>query len=102
MHIIVIPSSEVTTLDHESFDDAMETGSLIVQLLGSSRLFTRAKGSEIFGSFRDDIPVQTKDKATGINTTNGDVKESLGGDIVLGNGEGGQASNKGSEELHVN
>jgi hypothetical protein len=82
-------------LDHESFDDAMETGSLIMQLFGISRLFSSAEGSEIFRSLWNNISVQTEDKATSINTTDGNVKEGLRGDIVLGGNKDSQAGNDG-------
>jgi hypothetical protein len=47
---------EVTALDHERFDDAVEDGALVVQRFarGTGALFAGAKGAEVLGGLGND------------------------------------------------
>ena len=57
---------EVSTLQHKVGNDSVESAALVCQLLSflPHALLSSTKRSEIFGSFRNDIPIQTKGDAT--------------------------------------
>lgn len=72
-----VASGEVTTLDHEVWDDTMELAALVVKWLAglADALLASAKAAEVLGSLRDDIREELEnDPASGL-ATDGDVEE---------------------------
>eukprot|EP00534_Pseudo-nitzschia_fraudulenta_P011629 CAMPEP_0201215244 /NCGR_PEP_ID=MMETSP0851-20130426/188858_1 /ASSEMBLY_ACC=CAM_ASM_000631 /TAXON_ID=183588 /ORGANISM="Pseudo-nitzschia fraudulenta, Strain WWA7" /LENGTH=251 /DNA_ID=CAMNT_0047504689 /DNA_START=202 /DNA_END=958 /DNA_ORIENTATION=- len=92
--------SEITTLDHEVGNDAVESASLVVQRLSalSDALFTGAEGTEVLGSFGG-FAEETKDDASLLATGDFDVEEDLCLDGLAG-GDGQHSKEKGGGEIH--
>jgi len=63
---------EVTTLEHELGDDAVEGAVLVGQ---TAALLASAEGTEVLGSLGNHISVQLKSDAAELGTVGGDVKE---------------------------
>lgn len=76
---------DVTTLDHELWDDSVENG-----VLEAKTLFTSTQGSEVFSCLRNNLVEQFKDNSWLLFTVNGNVKKDLG----LGLQSGGELSSE--------
>merc|ERR1719181_196141 len=82
---------EVTALEHELRDDAVELAALVVQRLArlAHALFASAESAEVLDRLGDGLAVQVHDDAASSFAANGDVKEDLvGHDRALGFGHG--------------
>ena len=72
-----IARGEVTALDHELLDDAVEDGPLVVQRLArlADAFLAGAEGSEVLGRLGHDIVVQLECDAAGRLAADGNVEE---------------------------
>lgn len=68
-----ISSSEITTLQHEAGDHAVEAGTLV-----SKSFLAGAEGAEVLGCFGDDVVVEVEDDPGGGPFVDGDVEVDLG------------------------
>jgi hypothetical protein len=72
-----VERGEITTLDHELFNDTVEDRTLEVQWLAllSHSLLSRAESPEVLGGLGNDIVEQFKGNATGLLLADLNVKE---------------------------
>lgn len=72
-----VAGGEVAALDHELFDNAVETRALVVQGLArlADALLARAQGAEVVSRLGHDIVEQLKVDAPGWLAADGDVEE---------------------------
>lgn len=72
-----ITRCEVTALDHELFDDAMECRALVRERLVrlAHALFTGAKSTEVLSGLRNNIVVQLEGNTASRFGANGDIEE---------------------------
>lgn len=68
---------EVTALEHEVGDDAMEFGSFVAKAM-----LSRGELTEILGSFWDNVVEEFEDDAPGGLAVDRDVEEDVGHDVV--------------------
>mmetsp|Transcript_85394 Transcript_85394/g.215284 ORF Transcript_85394/g.215284 Transcript_85394/m.215284 type:complete len:246 (+) Transcript_85394:320-1057(+) len=75
-----ITASEISTLTHEAWNDAMEHATHVVQPLATPALalLARAEGTEVFRCLRHDISEQLEDYAANGLVVETDLKEDLG------------------------
>ncbi len=80
-----VSAGEVTTLEHELGDDAVEGGALVVERLArlSDTLFTRAECAEVLSGLRNLLTEQAEHNTTSGLTVDLNVKEHLVGDLHL-------------------
>lgn len=87
-----IADGEVTALDHELLDDAVELGALVVEGLAglAQALLAGAQGAEVLGRLGHDVVVQLHDDPAGLLGADLDVEEdaAAGRLGVLGCGHG--------------
>ena len=71
-----VHASEVTTLDHEVWDDTVEWAALVVEWLARAAvaLLTSAEGTEVLGSLWNIISIKLEDDAASVGATDRDVK----------------------------
>ena len=72
-----IALGEVTALDHELLDDAVEAAALVVKGLSGFALafLARAEGAEVLGGFGNNVIVQLERDPARLLCANGDVEE---------------------------
>lgn len=78
-----IATGEVTTLDHETGDDAVELAALVVEGFASlaSTLLTGGEGTEVLGGLGDGLAIETHHDATSGFSSDCDVEEDFVGDL---------------------
>lgn len=83
-----VAGGEVTALDHELLDDAVELAALVVQGLSrlSQALLAGAEGAEVLGRLGHNVIVQLKGDAAGSLVADLDVEEDFA--ALVGHGEG--------------
>lgn len=74
-----VASSEIATLGHETWDNAMELATLEVKVLalGAHAFFTGAKGAEVLSSLRSVRRVEGHDDSAGSSAADANIKEDL-------------------------
>ncbi len=87
-----VAHGDVTALQHELLDDAVEDGVFETETLGASGELT-----EVFGSLGDGLAEEAHDDAASGFASDGDVKENLVGDF-LGIGSENSRSGDGEED----
>lgn len=70
-----VSSSEISSLQHELGDDAMEGTSLVGELLG---VVTDTEGTEVFGGLGNDVGIELEDDAAEGGAVGGEVEEDGG------------------------
>jgi len=92
---------EVTTLEHELGNDAVEDASLVVEgLAGAAHtLFTGAEAAEVFSGLGADVLEEFKGDSLGGLLADGDVKEDDG--VSFDDGEGGLEGADFREAEHI-
>lgn len=72
-----VADGEVTALDHELLDDAVELGALVVEGLSglAQTLLAGAQGAEVLGRLGHDVVVQLHDDTAGLLGADLDVEE---------------------------
>ena len=71
-----VAAGEVTALDHEVLDDAVELGALVAEGLpgAAGALLAGAESAEVLGSLGDDVSEELEDDAASRSAADGDVE----------------------------
>jgi len=95
--------SEVSSLKHEVGDDAVESGSLVVQRLAllADTLLAGAQGAEVFNGLGHDVSVEAHDDAAELLAISFDVKEDLVRHGGTGRDHGEEGGTDSEKELHL-
>ena len=74
-----VAPGEVTTLDHEVWDDTMELAALVVEWLAglAHALLTSAEAAEVLSGLWDDVAEKLKDDPADLLASDTDIEENL-------------------------